>query len=283
MGEGNKDPLNIIENEYNSKSTIQQVRKAATGAATMSAIVCGSINIFRFVQQARVGKLSIDEAVKCIVVETATAAADSAVKASANAGIQSLMVRYGAEKAVIEGLAKQSMKSMFKTNVVTVGIVCTIDSIKDLVRLGTGTISKDEFYERQGKNFLNTTAGVVGGSLGTTGALTIATSLGISAGTTSMMLAGVIGGLSGGIIAGLAMSLAIENGIEKPYRDLINNTELLHSAARELESLSKTVFLNNVLFSKILEKNVYLETELNQQFDRIDASGLRSLNIINKI
>jgi hypothetical protein len=283
MGGGNLDHLEKIENQYQTKSTIQQIGNAAKGAAAMSAVVCGSINTLRYIQSARNGEISSDEAVIKIVVETAAAAADSAVKASANAGVQSLLVRYGAEKAVIEVLAKQSLKSMLKTNAVTVGVVSVVDAIKDLVKLGTGSISKEEFYERQGKSVLNTSAGVVGGSLGAAGAAATAAGFGITAGTTAMTAVTVIGGLSGGIIACLAMSLAIENGIEKPYQDLLKNTESLHAAASELERVSKTVLMSQVVFTKFLERNFELDNQLNQQFDKIDFAGEQVLDIINRI
>jgi hypothetical protein len=283
MGGGNLDCLEKVENQYKTESTVQQMGNAAKGAAAMSAVVCGSINSLRYMQLARNGSITADEAVKSIVVETAAAAADSAVKASANAGVQSLLVRYGSEKAVIDVLAKQSMKSMMKTNAVTVGVVCVVDAIKDLVKLGTGSISKEEFYERQGKSVLNTSAGVVGGSLGAAGATAAAAAFGLTSGTTAMAVSTMIGGLSGGIIAGLAMSLAIEVGIEKPYQDLLKNTDALHSAASELELVSKTVFMNQVLFTKYLEHNFNIDNQLNHEFDRIDEAGIKVLDIINRI
>ncbi|MDR0615027.1 MAG: hypothetical protein LBF82_03620 [Lactobacillales bacterium] len=150
MGNGNLELFEKIENEYKTKSTVQQIGKAAKGAAAMSAVVCGSIYTILQIQRANKGKISYDEAVKNTVIETATSAADSAVKAAGNVAVQSLMVRYGAEKAVIEILAKQSLNSMLKTNAVTVGVTCVIDAIKDLVKLGSGSISKEVFYERQG-------------------------------------------------------------------------------------------------------------------------------------
>jgi hypothetical protein len=283
MGAGDKSKLEKIENTYKTQSTLQQMGNAAVGAASMSAVVSGSINTLRYIQLAREGKITRDQAVIKIVGETVAAAADSAVKASANVGVQSLIVRYGSEKAVVEILAKQGLKSMLRSNAVTVGVVCAVDAVKDLVRLGTGDISQKEFFERQGKGVLQTSAGVVGGSLGLAGASAAATAFGVSATGTAMTVAGVVGGLSGGLIAGLAMSLAIENGIEKPYRDLVRNTGQLQEAAHELERVSRTVFMGQVLFGKFLEQNAVLENGLQEQFKRIDRAGAEALDAINRI
>ncbi len=283
MGSGNLGKAKDIENRYQTRSTLTQMRNAAVGAAAMSAVVSGSINTMRYVQLAREGELTTEEATVKIIGETVAAAADSAVKASANAGVQSLMVRYGSEKAVTQVLAKQGLKSMMKTNAVTVGVVCAVDAVKDLVRFGMGDISQEEFFERQGKGLMTTSAGVVGGSLGLAGATTLATTFGVTAGTTAMTVASVIGGLSGGMIAGLAMMLAVENGIEKPYRDLVQNTSNLHEAARELERVSQTVLGGQVLFTKYIEADARLEEKLDEQFDRIDVAGNNALAAIMKI
>lgn len=283
MGKGNLDKKIQIENEYKTASTVKQMGNAAVNAAAMSAVVAGSINTVRYIQLAREGKLSAEEATFEIVKESVSAAADSAVKASANAGVQSLMVRYGSEKAVVEVLAKQGLQSMMKTNAVTVGVVCAVDAVKDLVRLGMGDISQEEFFERQGKGLMMTSAGVVGGSLGAAGVTAIAGALGVGSGTLAMTAAGVLGGLSGGMIAGIAMTIAIENGIEKPYRDLVQNTTSLREAAHTLEQVSQTVLMGQLFFAKYIEDSIHLERQINAQFDRIDSAGSDALSAIMKI
>ena len=139
---------------------------------------------------------------------------------------------------------------MLKTNAVTVGVNCAIDAVKDLVRLGAGKISAQEFFDRQGRGVLDTTAGVVGGGLGTAAGAGMATALGASAGSVALTAASIVGGLAGGMIAGLAMNLAIENGIEKPYRDLVRNTESLRDAAIELDRVSRNAVKYQVLFGQ---------------------------------
>jgi hypothetical protein len=282
IGQGKNDKFEQLEQDYQSKSTMRQMGQAAVGAAAMSAVVSGSINTVRYIQMARDGQISSAEATQKIVVETIASAADSALKASANAGVQSLMVRYGAEQAVIASLAKQGLGAMMRTNAVTVGVVCAIDAVKDLVRLGTGAISADEFYERQGKNVLTTSAGVMGGMAGSCAAASMAASIGLSATAAGTVLT-IAGGLAGGMIAGMALSLAIENGIEKPYRDLVQNTTYLQEAARELERVSRTVLAGQAFFSKYLEADLRLENRIQRQFDKIDAAGIEALEIIGKI
>ncbi|MBD5416539.1 MAG: hypothetical protein HDR50_02470 [Desulfovibrio sp.] len=283
LGKGNLDKLKEIESDYQTASTLKQMGNAAVGAAAMSAVVSGSVNTLKYIQLANSGELTAEEATVKILGETAAAAADSAVKASANAGVQSLMVRYGTEEAAMQVLAQQGMKNMLKTNAVTVGVTCAVDAVKDLVRLGTGQISTQEFFDRQGKGVLMTSAGVAGSALGTAAGAGIATTLGLSSGTLAVTVLEFIGGMSGGMIAGLAMALAIENGIEKPYRDLVRNTENLKAAACELERVSRNVFRSQILFTKYLEADYRLEKELQTQMDRVDEAGQRAFEAISKI
>lgn len=283
LGSGNKEHLEQVENQYKTDSTFQQMGNAAVGAASMSAIVSGSLNTVKYIQQVQNGEISGDEAVVKIVGETVASAADSAVKASANAGVQSLMVRYGSKEAAMQVLAKQGVQSMLKTNAVTMGVSCAVDMVKDLVRLGTGAINKEEFFDRQGKGVLTTSAGAAGGALGMAGAESMAALLGVQTGTLAMGAASIVGGLAGGMIAGLAMTLAIENGIEKPYRDLVRNTTYLHEAARELDRVSQTMMKGQAVFVKYLEADIELEKNLQNQFDRVNMAGIRALDAINRI
>jgi hypothetical protein len=143
-----------------------------------------------------------------------------------------------------------------------------------------GNMTKEEFYERQGKGILTTSAGTVGGTLGAATAQGTALALGFSS---APALVPILGGLSGGLIAGMAMTLAIENGVEKPYLDLVKNTSALREAAQVLEETSQTVLKGQILFTKFLESDAELEERLNMQFNRIDAAGNNALNAINKI
>lgn len=283
MGKGDLEKLKKIESEYQTKSTLKQMGNAAIGAAAMSAVVSGSINTIRYIQLAKEGKITSQEAAIKIVSETVASAADSAIKASANTGIQSLIVRYGSEKAAIQILTNQGLKSMLKTNAVTVGVICAVDLVKDLVSLGMGSITKEQFYERQGKGVLTTASGVLGGALGTAGAAGIATAFGAASGTMAMTVVSVIGGMSGGLIAGLAMSFAIENGIERPYRELVSNTQALTESAAVLDEVSQNMFKGQVLFSRYLENDVQLEEALQDQMRLIDESGSKTLEAITKI
>lgn len=278
LGSGDTKKFKDIESNFQTRSTFKQMGNAAVGAAALSAVISGTVNIIQYCQLARDGKISSEEAVQCIIVETATSAADSALKASAVVGVQSLLVRYG-EKVVIETFAKQSLKALMRGNAVTTGVVCAIDAAKDLVALSVGKISKEEFFERQGKGMLNTSAGVIGGTLGAVSAASFVTSMGFS----FPIAAPLLGGLAGGLIAGMAMNFAIENHIEKPYRQLVENTTHLADAARELQKVSSTVFASQVLFAKALEEEAYLDKLFAVQLHELDKAGERAALAISKI
>lgn len=148
MGEGDISQVDQMESGYKTASTLQQMGKAAAGAVAMSAVICGTLNVVRYIQMVQEGKLSEEEAVIEILVETTSSAADSAVKAGSVVGAQSLLVRYGSEKVLIDTLSKQSLKSLAKNERRCRGGVCAIDAVKDLVTLGLGKLSREEFFER---------------------------------------------------------------------------------------------------------------------------------------
>ncbi|MBQ4077058.1 MAG: hypothetical protein IJD65_05260 [Mailhella sp.] len=282
MAENDLRKLDKMESSYKTKSTLQQASKAAVGAAAMAAVVSGTVNTVRYVQMAREGKISAEDAAIKIMAETASAAADSAVKAGAVVTAQSMLVRAGTEKVVIGTLAQQGMRSLARTNVVTVGVVCAIDAIKDLVSLGMGKMTKEQFYERQGKNILNTGAGVTGGTLGALAGEAAAAGMGLTVSVGGLALLPFIGCMAGGLIAGMAMQSAIENGVERPYRELMRNTALRRCAAEELERLSVRVFQSQILFGRMLEEEYMLDNLLHASMKRMDANNNRVRDILSR-
>lgn len=283
LGKGNLDKVKDLDSKYQSQSTFQQMGKAAAGAAAFTAVASGVMNTVTYIQMAREGKISSEDAVLKILGETASSAADSAVKASLQVGVNSYLTRSASREVATTILAKQGMGSMLRSNAVTVGVVCAVDCVKDLVKLGMGNITEKEFYERQGKNLLNTSAGVIGGSLGTSAAATAAGMLGLgsaSLGYSALMLSG---GLAGGLIAGMAMSLAIENGIEAPYRDLVRNTDALRDTANELMKTTKTVYLGQKLMEQFVRESAKLDNEFSQHLSEIEREQNNARNAIENL
>lgn len=271
-----------IEKKYQDASTVKQMKNAAKGAATISAIMSGSYNVVHYCNLVKQGKISEKEAVYKILAETSASAADSAVKASVTTGIQSTIIRYSS-KEVVEKLAEQSLKGMMRSNVVTIGVVSGIDAIKDLVRLGAGKITKEEFYERQGKGILNTGVGVTGGSVGFSVGSATAMSLGYSAGSTGLIVMGTVGGIAGGLIAGLAMQIAIENHIEKTYYDLLKNTNELKESLQVLQNASKSIFQGQLLFEEFLKEDRKLDENFAIISNEIKISGQKMSSAIDDI
>lgn len=273
MGGGDLSKLDEIRSEYKTTSTVQQMGKAAVAAGAMAAVITGTVNTVRYLSLARQGKLSTEQAVVKIVSETAASAADSAIKASAVTGMHSLITRATGE-ALIAPLAKQGLGVMLRSNAVTVAGICAVDAVKDLVLLAKGEITKDMFYERQGKGILNTSAGVMGGSLG-------AAAFSAMGGAT--LLLPIVGGLAGGLIAGCAMKLAIENGIEAPYRELSVNTVLMQDAARILDKVSGEIFQGQVMFEKFLQADGCLDRAFSDQMKSAAVSTAAMRSAIDRI
>jgi hypothetical protein len=265
-----------VENRYKTKSTTLKMKEAAVGAAAMSAIVAGTVNVVRYTQMVRDGELNPSEAVVKIAGETAAAAADSAVKAAAATGVQSLIVRYGSEE-LVRKMAGQSIGVLARSNAVSIATVCAIDAIKDIVLFSAGKISAKQLEERAGKNILNTSAATMGGSLG---ALVCG---GLAAGTFTAAALPIIGGLAGGLIASMAMDLAIENGIEAPYRELVANTALLREANQMLVETSERFAKGQKCFERFLIEDAELESAFQQQQKRSEISSQNMRSAIDKI
>lgn len=259
LGEGDTTKLDTIRSEYKIDSTIQQMGRAAAGAAAMAAVVAGTVNTVRYLDKVRKGTLSPQEATVRIVAETGAAAADSAIKAGLVAGTHSMITRLS-NQAVVTTLARQSLGTMMRTNAISAAVVCAVDAVKDLVLLAKGDITTAEFEERQGKGLLNGSAGVMGSTLG----LAAMPALG-----GSVMLAPAIGAIAGALIAGVAMDFAVEVGIEAPYRELVGNTLALKESARFLEEVSQEVFRGQVHFNAFLS----MDAELNRATRSVLTDG----------
>lgn len=285
LGENDLSKVNETRSDVQDRSTLQQMQNAAAGAFAMSAIVSGALNTVRYLGLARDGKISPQEATIKIVTETFCSATDSAVKASANSGINSLMVRAG-EKVSLGTLAQQGVSSMLRSNAVAIGVVCTVNAVKDLVLLSMGKMSQKEFEERQGKGILNTSAGVMGASLGglagagvvslvskTTAAAAAATSTSTVVATASAfftvpVMVPFLSAMAGGVIATTAMNIAIENHIEKPYRDLVRNSRNMTESVKILEQVSSSIFQGQVYFRRFLEMDLELDSAFQQQMHK---------------
>jgi len=261
-----------IQSEYQAKSTFKHMQKAATGAAAFSAITSGVYNTITYCNMVKEGEMSEDEAVIKIIGETVSSAADSAVKAGANTGIQSILVRHGSKEAAKQVMVKQGLKNLVKTNAVSVAVICGIDMIKDIVRLSSGKIDIKQFEERNGKNILNTSAGIAGAEIGSAvGSLFIPP------------IGTYLGGITGGLIAGLAMNLAIENHIEKPYRELIENTAALKESMEVLQEVSNNIFKGQIFFTRFLIEEHKLDNAFKHQMERIIQTGKEATKSINKL
>lgn len=253
------------------------------GDAVKSAISKGAANSLTYIQQAASGEITEDEAIEKIVDETKSAAIETLGTVCGTMCEADTVIPPIAEDSGMPVLAGQGLRNTLAANIVAGGASCAIEAAKDLVKLGMGEITAEECLERQGKNILATSEGMIGASVGGVGGMALASSLGVATESIGTTIATLAGGLSGGLIAGLAMTFAIENGVEKPYRDLMRNTENLREAAVELTHLSETVFKSQIVFGKFLEADYALEKEFQSQMKRVDEVGKRAMAIINRI
>ena len=276
VAKGDNEFRDQIHSKYQNKSTFKQMGKAATGAACISAVASGTINTVMYLKQVRDGKISEGEAVLKIMGETASSAADSALKAAANTGAQSMLVRHGSTEAAKQ-MAKQGVRSLARTNVVSVAVICGIDLIKDMVLLSAGKIDSKQFEERNGKNLFQTSAGVMGASVGASMAGGVSWTVG------SVAMGPLLGGMAGGLIAGVAMSMAIENHIEKPFRELVDNTTAVEESMRVFQEVSNRLVKGQQVFQAALVEEARLDRQFASQLRSVDDAGRRMGNSIDKL
>ncbi|TXH71232.1 MAG: DUF456 domain-containing protein [Thiothrix sp.] len=271
QNESGRELRNEYLNDYRDQSMLQQMGKAATGAAAITAFSVGLYSSFRYIQSVRDGKMSIDEATYKIVAEIGSAAADSAIKAAANTGIQSVMVRHAGEKAA-ESVIKNSFGNIMKTSAVTVAVVASVDLVKNLMLLSSGKIDKAEFEERSGKSILNTGASVPGAAIGTMIGSAFLPPIG-----------SFIGGVLGSMLSGFAMQFAIENGIEKRFREVLQDTDQVKKTLESLKHIAEKFSDGQTLFSHYVAKEGEMSIEFNRVIENIEYAGIGMRNAIDKL
>lgn len=258
--------------QYRTQSTFQQMGKAAVGAATITAVSAGVYNTLIYVRAVREGRMSADEAAIKIVAETGASAADCALKASVNTGVQSTMVRYGGQKALQTTLMRSTAGGLMRTSAVTVAVIGAIDLAKNLVLLSAGKISQAEFEERSGKSLLNTGAGVYGGAVGA------------MVGTPFFPPIGTyVGSVLGAMVSGFAMQFAIENGLEKPFRQAVEDTQQVKEAMAEFERMAGNMLAGQLLFQHYLQEEARLDAEFKRQQHRLDDLGHGMKSAIDRL
>ena len=212
-GDEGKGAHRRIQNRYKTASTLQQSAKAAAGAAVVTSVIAGTINTVSCLDKVNKGLMSPSDAVKYILKNTAIAASDSALKAAGATAAVSLTAR-----SLPQLFSGTALQANFATGAVGGAAVCAIDLVECLVLVSAGKMTWKQLEERTGKNIFQTGAGVVGASIGGT--------LGSVAGPIGTM----VGAMIGGMITSVAATVAIENHIEKPFREIMENTKSLTDA-----------------------------------------------------
>lgn len=236
-----------MQNDAKNASTLQQTTKAAVSAAVVTTVIAGTINTVNCLSKVNKGEMTPEEAVKYILKNTAIAAGDSALKAAGATAAVSIAAR-----SMPEFFSGTALQANFATGVVGGAAVCAIDLVECLVKVAAGKMTWQQLEERTGKNVFQTGAGVVGASIGGT--------LGSVAGPIGTMAGAMIGGM----ITSVAATVAIENHIEKPFREIMDNSRslveaetmmsnaiaYLGSAGASMEDFKKGLFVSELEFEK---------------------------------
>jgi len=247
------------QDTYMDKSTLQQMGKAAAGAAAISAIIAGTLSTAQYLKLVKAGKISQADAVIGIVKNTAVASADSALKAAAAAGAVSVVTRLAPQL-----VAQQAMKGMLVRSGVGGAAICAVDAIQCMVLVALGKMTPSQMETRVGKNIFQTGGAVFGSSIG----VSVAASFGATVG-----LAPVLAGMAGALVAGLAVTIAIENGVEKPYREVIANTTALVAAGDAMRGFAGAMVYGQRMFAGFLVADVEMDHRTAKVLTEIDQLG----------
>lgn len=261
--ESGRDFRQDMQNKFLKKSTVQQSIKAAGSAALITTVIAGSINTFRYLQLAKEGKMTANEATFAIIQNTAIAAGDSALKAgTSNAVISQLARNY--PQLFVGSVFKRTLTS----SVVAGATVCVIDIIKNCVLFSMGKIDAKQLEERTGKGIFQTGVGLVGANIGAT--------IGSAGGPIGM----IVGSLVGGVITTLAGDIAFDHHIEKPFQQNLANTRNLVESGNMMQ-ISLDYLAQGTAFYDEFERGVAQSEAL---FDsQIETMKQQSLSLRKKL
>jgi len=243
LGTANKTGKELherMQTGYLNKATIQQSLRAAGSAAIITTVVAGSINTFQSIKQLKDGRITAEQATRQILLDTAIAAGDSALKA----GVASASVSMAARS--MPGLFTGTVfKRSFANGAVAGVAVCAVDLVQCVVMFSAGKMTLEEMETRTGKNLFQTSAGVAGASVGAA-----VGALGGPAGA-------LVGSLVGGLITTLAMNIALDNHIEKEFQLTLTSTEQLVGSAMDMRDALAYLHTSQVFYADF-HKGLYL-------------------------
>lgn len=265
-GENGKGASKKIQNEYKNRSTIKQTLSAAKSAAIATAVISGTINTISCLKKVQDGSLSTDEAVRHILTNTGAAALDATLKAAAGTAAVSLVAR-----SVPEIFSGSVLQANLAGGAVAGAAICAVDLAECLVLAAAGRMTMKELEERTGKNIFQTGAGVVGSSIGA--------AIGAPAGPVGIFVCSTIGGM----ITSVAMTVAIENGIEKPFQEVMEQTDRLVRSEHMMADSVQLLEYSQTYFRDFRIGCAISEQQFEQQMAENRRLGLEMWRTIGNI
>ena len=252
--ENGKGAHRKIQNQYKNQSTVQQSLTAAKSAAIITTVIAGTINTVSCLNKVQKGEMSTGDAVSYILKNTAIAASDTALKASAGTAAVSLTAR-----AIPEFFTGSMLQSTLSSGSVAGAAICAVDLVECLVMVAAGKMTLSELETRSGKNLFQTATGVSGASIGA--------AIGVPAGPAGIL----IGSLVGGLITSVATTVAIENHIEKSFRETMDNTARLVR--------SEQIMLNSIYY---FQQSQDFFAEFRVGCARSEQNFAKQMDVINQ-
>ena len=278
---GINDPADNFEDSAPNQENEPPAHRCAkeSGAAAVSAIISGAANSMQYFDLVRKGDMTPREALGKIIGETVASAADSALKAAGSAGLQIIGERYGSEDNALKALAGQGVEILMEKLPSSGGAALT-DGIARALTFAQGE-TPEAPIPWQIEQALPNGADI----------LSLARKfMGIAEKIFKGKFPPVIKGFPlnpAALVAAAAIAaatnIAVKNCIERPYQDILRNTETLGEAAAELARVAGRMRGAQALFAKCLESDARMETELQCQMARVDQAGQSARDAILNI
>ncbi|EIC31192.1 hypothetical protein [Methylomicrobium album] len=264
--EQGKQQHEAIQNDYKTRSLVNQSLNAAKSAAVITACISGTINVVNSLSKLQKKQISPQEAALEILTNTAIASADAALKAGAGTAAVSLTA---------SSIPQIFAGSMLKQNLVGGSIagaaVCSVDLVQCLVKVAMGKMTPAELETRTGKNIFQTGSGVSGASIGAV--------IGAPAGPVGAL----VGSLIGGMIVSVATTIAIENHIERAFFETLDNTEKLVESEQILFYSLEHLEQSQQLLNHLQIQNAIAEQNFNRQLGNVKQLGQHMFDRIEGI
>jgi hypothetical protein len=224
-------------------------------AASLSAIICGVINILKINQSYKIAEISQKDAINAALKESICSASDSFLKIMGKETYKMLISRFGTEEKFLEWFAGRAMRSQITIDQSGYVIGCGLLLLRDIFGLSLGKLTTPEILIRNKFIFQND-AYFLGSIIGNNCAQTIP-NLFLKSGDRPD-LGRSVGAHFGSLLAGFAFAIAQKFNMISPYSNMVKKINLLSTTLKKLDNANLKVFHSRLNITEDIRNNYKL-------------------------